>query len=465
MQMTAFDLKGCTLMKDLRLRNLVILLLSLVMVTGCGSVMSGRNTGPGESGGPSYTKIDRGDEDTLYVIAATDLHYLAKSLNDEGEYMEKIALSGDGKAMHYIDHIVKAFIEQVISHQPDALILTGDLTYNGEAQSHIDLVKLLEQVEASGIPVGILPGNHDIDMPFSYGFKTGEAVPTDSVTYQEFQDLYGAFGYDEAELKDETSFSYMMELNDDIWAVFLDCNAEGSRGRVSTETLNWLISALEEARKQGKTVISASHQTLRIHNEMFTDGFLIENDEVIREIYDYYDVRLNLSGHLHIQHLTLDPEGLNETSTGSAAVQPNNLAHILIDRDLNVTYQTEPIDVAYWSKAHQIPNHDLRDFADYSLEFFIGINYQNTLRMFENRTDLTKKEIETMVEFSSRANAAYFGGDLCSTCEGLTEDEGYRLWCEKASDTFIFKYMDSYLHDPPTNYNLATFSIAPLAAD
>lgn len=453
-------------MKNFKFNNLVMLLLSLVMLTGCGSLIAGQgNTGPGESGGPSYTKIERGDDDSLYIIAGNDLHYLAKSLNDEGEYMEQIARSGDGKAMHYIDHIVKAFIEQVISHQPDALLLMGDLTYNGEAQSHIDLVKLLEQVEASGIPVGVLPGNHDIDMPFSYGFKTGEAVPTDSVTYENFFDIYGAFGYDEAELKDESSFSYMMELNDDIWAVFLDCNAEGSRGRVSSDTLNWLILALEEARARGKTVISATHQSLHIHNELFTDGFLIENDEVIREIYAYYDVRFNLCGHLHVQHLCLDPEGLNEASTGSAAVQPNNLAHILIDKDLNVKYQTESIDVAYWARAHQIPNHDLKDFADYSREFFTSISYANTARMFEKRTDLTKKEIDTLVTFSSEANADYFAGDLCATCEGLTEDEAYRLWVDKASDTWLFKYMDSYLHDPPKNHNIATFSIAPLNSD
>lgn len=452
-------------MKGNRIKKLVTLLLSFVILTGCGNLISGQgNTGQSESGGPSYTKIQR-DDDDLYIIVATDLHYLAKSLNEEGPYMEKVSRSGDGKMLHYIDHIVKAFIDQVISHKPEALIITGDLTYNGEAQSHIDLVKLLEKVEENGIPVGVLPGNHDIAMPFSYSYKNGEAVPTDTVTYDEFYDLYGAFGYDEAELKDDNSFSYMMELNEDVWVVFLDANAENSLGRISGETLNWLIHSLEEAKARGKTVISATHQTLSVHNELFTDGFLIENEKVIREVYAYYDVRLNLSGHLHLQHLCLDEEGLSETSTGSIAVQPNNLAHLVIDKDLNVSYRTEPIDVAYWARMKKIPNHDLRNFPKYSREFFTSISYDNTLRMLSNRTDLTKKEIDTMVTFSSNANTAYFAGDLCATCEGLLEDPGYRLWAEKANDTWIFKYMESYLHNPPVNHNIADFSIAPLNSD
>lgn len=436
------------------------MLISFLVLTGCDTLLL--NKGNTEPGNTSYTKIERRPEDGLYLIAANDFHYLARSLNDQGEYVENIARTGDGKVIHYIDPIMKAFTEQVIYHKPDALLVMGDLTYNGEAQSHIDLVKLLEKIEASGIPVGVLPGNHDIEMPFAKSYATGEAVPTDTISYDEFKQLYGQFGYDDAELKDENSFSYMMELNEDTWAVFLDANAEGSRGRIADQTMEWLISSLEEAKSRGKTVISATHQTLLVHNDLFTNGFLIENDSVIRKIYDYYDVRLNLGGHLHLQHFVLDPEGLNELITGAASVQPNNLGHILIDTDLNVTYETEPIDVAGWARKNRVMNRDLLDFAKYSRDFFTSISYNNTKRIFEKQTDLSNREINTLVTFSSEANTDYFCGDLCATCDGLTEDEAYKLWVEKASDMWLFEYMESYLHDPPVNHNSASFSIAPL---
>ena len=43
----------------------------------------------------------------------------------------------------------------------DGLILSGDLTFNGEKKSHEELAEKFKKVEKSGAPVMVIPGNHD----------------------------------------------------------------------------------------------------------------------------------------------------------------------------------------------------------------------------------------------------------------------------------------------------------------
>lgn len=91
-------------------------------------------------------------EDALTLFVATDLHYLAPELTDNGSTFEQMIARGDGKVMAYSEEIANAFVAQVISRHPDALILSGDLTFNGERTSHEALADKLSRVTAAGIP-------------------------------------------------------------------------------------------------------------------------------------------------------------------------------------------------------------------------------------------------------------------------------------------------------------------------
>ena len=78
--------------------------------------------------------------DHLSLMIATDLHYLAPELTDHGPYFQKVIQGADGKMTHYAEEIFDAFVQQTILEAPDALILSGDLTFNGEAISHQNLL-------------------------------------------------------------------------------------------------------------------------------------------------------------------------------------------------------------------------------------------------------------------------------------------------------------------------------------
>ena len=74
--------------------------------------------------------------DPVTLLVATDLHYLAPELTDHGPCFERSITHGDGKVMAYSEELVEAFVTQVIDRHPDALILSGDLSFNGARKSH-----------------------------------------------------------------------------------------------------------------------------------------------------------------------------------------------------------------------------------------------------------------------------------------------------------------------------------------
>ena len=101
---------------------------------------------------------------TLYH--ATDLHVLAPELTDHGAYFQQVMDSADGKMTAYSEELLEAFVHQVIRETPEALILSGNLTFNGEAASHRHLAAALRRVEEASVRIFVLPGNYDLEIPW-----------------------------------------------------------------------------------------------------------------------------------------------------------------------------------------------------------------------------------------------------------------------------------------------------------
>lgn len=405
---------------------------------------------------PSTTRDRAGP---VHIITATDLHYLSPRINDKGKALQEVSSLGDGKNLPYSAEIVEAFFDQVIREKPDALILTGDLTFNGEAASHEDLVKLLAKVESQGIPVAVIPGNHDIATPDAFAFLNDNAVKTESISQTRFKELYQAFGYGEARLKDSTSFSYLFEVSPDYWVAMIDVNTEKNIGRVTKKTLEWLDPALKQAQFLGKTLLSATHQNLRIHNDLFIGGYMVANNIDLKILLDKYGVRYNMTGHIHIQHMTLDEKSVNESATGALSVSPHNFANLRLGEDRSLQYETETVDVTGWAKAKGLTDPNLVNFAEYSRTYFYDICYNKTRRLLADCENLTEAELIEMLEFSSEVNIAYYAGDLCALCQELEQNTAYLLWKEKASDFWSWQYMQSYLKLPPKDENTAEISL------
>ena len=376
-------------------------------------------------------------EETLNIMVATDLHYLSKSINDGGEAFCNVMSKGDGKVMTYIEEIVDAFVLEVIKRKPDALLLLGDLTFNSERISHIELAVKLERVVSAGVPVYLIPGNHDINHERCMGFRGNEVYKVESVSQKEFQEIYRHCGYDRAEYFDKSSASYVAKLSESLYVIMLDTNSY-SQNYLGEEALIWLENVLKEISKPDVHILGVSHQNLLEHNFMFTEGFMIKNAQRIEELYKKYNVKLNLSGHMHIQHI--EDRGVAEIVTSSLAVAPNHFANILYDGK-SFKYLTQSLEVEAVDGFKSISRHE-----------FDGVGERQLVRLFKTHgfEDISESDIDKMGKAFVKMNEKYFAGEIFDVDEF---EEGIKLW-EEQPESFTSVYIKSILESVCKDQNI-----------
>lgn len=321
------------------------------------------------------------------LAVATDLHYISPELTDGGEYFAEVVKNGDGKAMPYCEEITDAFVAQIIERKPDALILTGDLTFNGARASHEALAAKLALIEEGGIPVLVIPGNHDLNNPLAASFQGDSHRVVESVSARQFADIYDDFGYREALGRDKASLSYVYDLSPGLRVLMVDVNTKDSPGVLADETLRWVKRQLKAAREEGVRVLAASHQNLMMHNPFFSNGYVMGNAEKLRDLYAEYGVLCNLSGHIHFQHIAASEDGVTEFVTSSLITSPCQYGILEVDSS-ETHYHAEQVGFPHAAEARQIFRDAARRmaaealpdagdglydlFADFSTMFFSG---------------------------------------------------------------------------------------------
>lgn len=358
------------------------------------------------------------------VMVASDLHYIAPTLTDHGAYFTALTESGDGKLMRYIEEITDAFLAEVSRERPDALLLTGDLTFNGAVKSHEALAEKLRALEAEGIPVLVLTGNHDLDNPDAAAFSGSAFTRVESAGAADFRRIYGDFGFDEARSLDPDSLSYVYMLKPDLWVLMLDFNTQHDPCGISEESLRWVRSQLDAAREAGAQVLTAGHQNL-YQQTMFRAGYVIEGAEALAALFREYGVPLYLSGHLHCQHrMTVD--GLTEIATSALSVYPCQYG-VLTFSGGRLRYEARATDVSAWAEQNGKTDAALLHFADYARGFFdrrTESQVTELLALFP----YTQEEIQRLTAHMVSLNRAYFSGDLTQAA-ALDPDGSLReLW-------------------------------------
>ena len=308
----------------------------------------------------------------------SDLHYYPKVLT--GDYCDAFmteAESSIGRNVYQSEALLESALAAYAEHAKENgmkyLIVSGDLTSNGEYKAHVELAKRLEKFESdTGIQVIAINGNHDIVKPEAETFESGEAKESRTLSPKEFLELYKNLGYDLAyhrympkDGKIANMLSYSVRLGGNRFIIMdtgiysPDVTKNGyyggeTAGCLTDDCLDWVISEINDAKACGDTVIGISHHNFAYHfraEYKILRGFVINNFEKLGETLADAGMHFNLSGHIHqsdiAQVISDNGETLTEICCPSLSSFPNFFREMSVSTDKNgkITVDTESFDV------------------------------------------------------------------------------------------------------------------------
>lgn len=414
---------------------------------------------------PSIWQMPAGEEIPYTpprIIIATDLHYQSAASEDDGEAFKAFVEHGDGKVVRYLPELLEAFIDQVIEEKPSALVLSGDITMNGEKVGHEELAERLARVREAGIPVLVIPGNHDINNPNASEYFGKEKKSAPSVTAEEFYRIYHEYGYDNAMERDDVSLSYVYKLDEKNWLLMLDsCQYEPSNrveGRIREETLAWADRVLEKAKEEGVFVLPIAHHNLLSQSRMYTIQCVMENSSEIVGLFEKYQLPLYLSGHLHVQRIRKyksepgvadDTYGIQEIITDALSIPPCQYGLLSWEEDGSLEYETKFVDVSAWARKNQIDDANLLDFEDWSFRYLKKLISDQIRGVIKNLGD----DVESsMASVYAAVYMDYYAGRKIDV-KGVKASEGYRWWERNLPDSYLMRELNSMLADSDRDNN------------
>ena len=363
----------------------------------------------------------------LRIAVASDLHFDPDNTNKK---------AGLG-AVAYNPELIDALLFDAAAQGAEVLLLTGDLVNLGKREHHEALAEKLRALEGEGVPVYVLPGNHDLDNPGSAAFSGDGYSLVPSATAEDFRRIYADFGFDEALGLDGDSLSYTAQLDGETRLLMLDFNTAHDPCGVSEKTLRWVEQELRAAQEEGLRVLAAGHQNL-FQQTVFTSSYVIRGAGELAALLRQYGVRLFLSGHLHCQHWRTE-QGLTEIATGALSVSPCQYGVLTLTED-RLHYETRETDVSAWAQGEGRTEAALLDFPRYARDYFDARNRRSTSEML-SLLGYTDAEVERMTQYLVELNRAYFSGDLRKAAALDPEGDVYALYAR--FPTLYTPYLDS----------------------
>lgn len=438
-------------MRTIKRLTALIFVLLVLSLTGCSS------TTPA-------VKIKSAKDLTFFV--ATDVHYLAESLSDKGEAYQKF-ITSDGRQLNYISEIVDAFTNDIKKKKANVIIVSGDLTTNGEKESHLEFAKKLKKIEEDGTSVFVIPGNHDILNPFARGFKGSNQYVVDHINEKNFEKIYKDFGYDEAISRDTNTLSYLAAPSEDVWLLMVDTaqykdniikNRPRVDGVINPGTLEWIKKCSDLAKKNNAQLIAVMHHNLIDHSESIKEGFTINNSKEVLQLFENCGINLVLSGHTHQQDIksySKDDYKVYDVVTSALVVYPQKYGVLKYSPKDGFDYSTSSVDVESWSKEHGVKDENLNNFKAYSEEYYKAILYNNSIQRYLMDDSTTTEDAKLMAETSALIRTKYLGGTSILNKQEIMNSQGYKLLTEIGAQ----KNLTRMLNGDTTGNNILQISV------
>ncbi len=235
----------------------------------------------------------------------TDTHYFENSLGAEGKEFENY-MSREQYFMKESDEILKSVFKDIANDKETYIvIIPGDLTKNGEKESHKSFLKQLYKLKESGKKIYVITAGHDYN-EHSFAFKNDERIEVEGTDFDNLYDMYYDFGYSEALAFDKRTHSYIAEIADGVRMLALNCDSyQNPKGAIDDTLISWAKVQLDKAKEDGCSVFAICHYPIIPSVPVFDlvgDAKIKEWRKVASFLADN-GVELILTGHMHIQSI------------------------------------------------------------------------------------------------------------------------------------------------------------------
>ncbi|ACD89523.1 metallophosphoesterase [Chlorobium limicola DSM 245] len=408
----------------------------------------------------------------MKISVISDPHYFAPSLGTTGEAFEAY-LAADRKMIAESDAILQSALDIVESENPDILLVAGDLTKDGEKISHQAFADYLSELESTGVRVYVIPGNHDVNNPDAMRYDGATATPVESVSPEEFQEIYQDFGYGEAIYQDPNSLSYIAAPSENLWILGIDSceydqntTSPETSGSLSDETKAWILEKLAEAKLKGITVIGMMHHNLAEHYTLQADLFpeyVITDDtsdgtSLAQELADA-GLSMIFTGHYHANDINnVTDSGMYEVETGSLVTWPSPVRTLTIDGNGTVEVTSTSVTEI---------DYDLggaASFEEYATDYLVSGLEQLAVYYLVSAFGVTPAAAAQVAPLFAAAMAAHYMGDEQPDAVTLGTIQAMAVSGDPMQ-VMLAGALQSLWTDSPTADNNATLSFPDFWAD
>jgi 3',5'-cyclic AMP phosphodiesterase CpdA len=267
----------------------------------------------------------------------SDIHVYDASLGTTGLAFAGY-LSDDRKLLVESEEILATAFGRIAATDASFVVISGDLTKDGEESSHRLVAAHLRAMEQTGPQVYVVPGNHDVRNPDAVRYLGERTEPVKHLEPEEFAALYADFGYGEALERDPGSLSYLAGPVPGLWLLAIDsCDTASNLrdGKPKTgssftrERVAWIVHILERAAAERKAVIAVLHHGVVPHfasEPTYFGDYLAGDYAGLARLLARSGVRVAFTGHEHAQDIAVrrwkDGSFIYDVETGSAATWP-----------------------------------------------------------------------------------------------------------------------------------------------
>lgn len=343
----------------------------------------------------------------LRIAVMSDLHYLSPDMIADTEDFEH-AFNSDRKLLKESSSVLHEMLERVRADKPDILLVSGDLTKDGEQECHAALAKQLQQLQQDvpGLKIYVINGNHDIRNYNAKNFNTpdGKAVPATRTEPEDFKQIYD-FVYSDptviatftpAEGNKAGGLSYVARPVEGLTVIAMDTcryssdntsngdDEHETSGAISADLEKWVIEQTAAAKARGDLVIGLEHHGLVPHFDVqptILPMYLVNGYERIAQEYADAGMSVVFTGHMHAVDIAAMTTQAGNTfydiETGSALTYPCPVRFVDLRRStvggetntyMSVSTKTHIGPIHYTDPATGVA-YVIDDLTEYAREF------------------------------------------------------------------------------------------------